>query len=383
MFVKISRKIIIVLLIVILGGLGGIIADRYLFPYLSTNKLFSKYAFLKKSTENVTVINRTEQIFVKEDSSVGKIGNQAANTVVNIISLPEVTTTAANRRIATTQNGTGVIVTSDGLIMTYVSALNLTNATYKVLAADGNAYDAALQGVDAYSNLAFLKINASNLPVIAFGNSDEAQPGEKVITVGNEFGSYANRYALGLLSGFNSAYNIAGKAVAFSDKLEGVFEYGTTIENQSVGGPVLDYAGQAIGIMGSVAQNGTENFFVIPANKVRKVIDRAIAKETAKAPALGAYYISLNKTVALAAGLSVEKGALIYSPSGQASLALLAGSPAQKAGLRLNDLIIAVNGRAIDLENTLPDLLYQFKKGDMVELTVVRETQEIKVPVQL
>lgn len=386
MIKAVSKKISLILVIVILGGLGGIIADRYIFPYLSSTSFFSKYDFLKKSTEDVTVINKTEQVFVKEDTSIGKISGQISASVVNIIFSPAPDFKAVSKKGSDSgvpKNSTGVIVTSDGLIMTYGGAATPAAYKYKVMTSDGSSYDAEFLGTDSYSNLAFLKINAGNLPAIPFGNSNDSTPGEKVIAIGNNLGTYSNRYAAGLLSGFNPIYNLAGTALSFSDKLEGVFETDFNLQDNFTGGPIVDYTGQAIGIIGYIKKSSGVEFFQMPSNKVKKVIDRAIAKELEATPALGVYYIPITKTYALDNNLAVDKGALIYSSSGQLGLAMIAGSPAQKAGVKIQDIITAVNDQEISLENTLPDVLYQFKKGDAIELTILRDGQKIKVPVQL
>jgi len=386
MIKNVSRKILFVLIIVILGGVGGIVADHYVFPHLSSTNFFSNYDFFKNFTEDVTVINKTEQVFVKEETSISKISNQVSATVVNIASYPDpalksgVSKSPAARE---PKNGTGVIVTSDGLIMTALAAVNSENSKYKVMTADGNSYDAEFLGTDSYSDLSFLKINASNLPVIPFGNSDDTKPGEKLIAIGNSFSFYSHRYAAGLLSSNDLTYNLGGYTLSFSDRLEGIFETDFNFEKNYVGGPIVDYAGQAVGLVSSLKRNGNEEFFQIPSNKVKKVIERAIRKEFDKNPLLGVYYVPITKTYALNNNLSIEKGALIFSPSGQPGLAMIAGSTGQKAGLQINDIITAVNGQEINLENNLPDLLYQYKQGDKIELTVLRNNQELKVSVNL
>lgn len=384
---KIVSKLILVILLMIFGGLGGIIADRYLFPYLSASDFFSKYNFIKKGAENVTVINKTEQITVKEETSISKITNQVSSSIVNIISYPDAEaknsgvkkTSAANN----TKNGTGVAVTGDGLIMTYVSAINKENSKYKVLTYDGNSYDATLAGIDAYSGLAFLKIQAGNLSSGSFGNSDDINPGEKVIAIANNFSSYSNRYASGLISSFNPSLNLAGTSLSSSEKMEGVFETDFDYQNYFIGGPVVDYNGQIVGIVGRVEADNSNGFFVIPANKIRNVIDRAIKKELDKDPILGIYYIPISKTYALEKNLSVENGALIYSASGQQGLAVINDSPAQKAGLKIGDIITSLGEQKIDDEHSLSDLLYAHKKGENIELAILRDGQEKKVSVEL
>ncbi len=374
---KIVKKIFIILGIVILGGLGGIIMDRYLFPYLSMTSLFANVPFLKKSTEDVTVINRTEQVTVKETTSMADIANQAASSVVNIIVLP-----GAGQPTAAVENITGEIVTSDGLIMTYAPDLT-ANSKYKVLLYDGSVDDATFVGVDAYSNLTFLKIDASNLPVISFGDSSSIEPGEKVVAIGNASGSYLDSYDLGMLTVYMPTFNLGGGTVSSSEKMEGVYDTDFGNPADYVGGPVVDFSGQTIGILGSINVNDSQEYFVIPADKVEAVVNKAIDKEIGSDPVLGIYYVPITKTFALANNLNVNGGAMIYSASGQQGLAIIYDSSAQKAGLKMNDIITAVNGTDIDLSHSLPDLLYAFKTGDKIKLTVDRNGQMMKIPVQL
>ncbi|MFA7209313.1 MAG: S1C family serine protease [Parcubacteria group bacterium] len=385
---KIIKRLALLALLLVFGGLGGIIADRYLFPYLSATKTFSKYAFLRKGSETITVINKTEQVTVKEETSISKITNQVSSSIVNIVSYQEDAVSQSLKKTAIAKvgakNGTGIIVTGDGMIMTYASGINLqSGAKYKVMTYDGNAYDAALLGVDSYSNLAFLKINANNLSVASFGDSSSVKPGEKVIAVSNSFGSYANKYAAGLISDFNPAYNLAGLALSSSEKLEGVYETDFNYQKYFIGGPAVDYNGQVVGVVGVIEKDNAQSFFLIPSNKARAVIDRAVKKELDNNIFLGIYYLPISKTYAIENNLSIESGALVYSASGQLGLAVIANSPAQKAGLKLGDIIRAVNGNEVLVEHSLSDLLYSFKKGDKVELTVLRDGQEIKLLVQL
>lgn len=382
---KIIKKILIVLFVMTVGGLGGIIANRYFFPYLSATKLFSKYEFLKKSAENVTMINKTEQVFVREDSSISKIANSASSSVVNIISIPslENKNASSGAAVISPKNSTGLIVTSDGLITAYAPEIDPGKTKFEVLTFDGNSYDAEFIGLDTYSNLAFLKINASNLPTVSFGNSDDTVPGEKVLAIGNSLSSFGYLYQAGLLRSFNPAYNLAGKTVSSSEKLEGVFDTDFNSLAAFAGGPIVDYSGEVIGVVGFLNKNNGIEYFQIPSNKVKNVIDRAIKKELDQNPDLGIYYLPINKTLALTNNLASDKGALVYSASGQQGLAIISGSPAQKAGLEVNDIIAAINGQEINMRNSLSDILYKYKKGDQIEIQVLRDGQELKIPVQL
>ena len=377
------KKVLFVLGVIIVAGISGIVADRFIFPHLAATKFFAKYTFFKKASEDVTIINKTEQVFVKEDVSVSKIASQVAPSVVNIISSTGVSADKKLPASMTIKNGTGLIATSDGLVMTYASAVFLENASYKVIISDNNVYDATLVDTDSYSNLVFLKINASNLPAISFGNSDDVISGQKIIAIGNSSGTYNSFFAAGILGNLNYEYNLSENAIASSEKMEGVFETDLGRGENYVGGPIVDYSGQAIALTGANVRDGKNVYFQIPANKIKTVLDKEIRKELGTNPTLGIYYRSITKSYALVNSLPTESGALIYSPSAQQGLAIIANSSAAKAGLKLNDIIVAVAGEKIDQTHSLPDLLYKHKKGEQIDLSVLRNSQEMTISVAL
>jgi len=201
--------------------------------------------------------------------------------------------------------------------------------------------------------------------------------------VGNSMAEYQNIYASGILNTFDPYYNLGGKNISSSEKMEGVFRTDLDHEDEYIGGPVIDYSGQVIGIVGSTQRDGGSDFFQIPSNKVKIILDKAIKSDLANNSQLGIYYIPLNKTYAAINNLGTDSGAMIYSPSGQQGLAIITGTPTAKAGLKINDIITLVAGEKIDDNNSLPDLLYKHDKGENIELTVLRDGQEMKINVQL
>ena len=290
-------------------------------------------------------------------------------------------------------NGTGEIMTSDGVIMTYASAIipdyfskqnlvvNQIGRIFKIITNDGNVYDAKLLTIDSWSNLAFLKIEASNLPVISLGDSNEYNPGEKVIAISNNGLEYENKFTAGLLSSFDPTYSISGEALSKAEKLEGVFLTDFNKEILSPGGLIMDYAGQIIGITGSTIKNGTVDYFQIPSNKVKMVLEKVIADKIDSNISLGAYYLPITKTTELINNLPLDKGDLIYSSSSQQGLAVIANSIADKAGLKINDIVKKVDAEDVSLENSLSDILYKYKKGDKAEFFILRDGKEIKIEV--
>ena len=380
---RIVRIIFILLVIFFVGGVGGVYFDQHVLPFIRTNKYLSRINFLKRSAENVTVINKTEQVTIKEDDSINEIASQASNAVVNIISLGSQKDPLTKLTKSTDQSGTGIIVTSDGVIATYRGAIIEKNATYKVLLFNGASYDAKLLGVDEFSDLAFLKIEATNLTAISFGDSASVHPGKKLVAIGNSFGEYQNRYAAGLLSNIAKTYNLAGKTVSSSEKLEGVFENDFDNQQEYVGGPVIGYSGDLIGMEGAAVIDGQNQYFQIPSNVVQKAMELALSGGFENRPIFGAYYVSITKEYAVAHSLNSDRGALIFSPSGKQGLAIISGSPAESAGLKINDIVLAVNNQDVNLDNPLSNLINQYKKGDTIELLVQRDGKEMKISVKL
>ncbi len=382
------KKLFLIIIIIVISGVSGIGADRYIFPYLATTKFFSRYKFLKKASENTTVINKTQQIYVKEDSSVSKITNPVVSSVVNILSYPSSSKSNLSRYASAKnpfsfKNGTGEIITSDGLIITYATAINTKNSLYKVMTSEGNIYDGKLLGIDSWSNLAFIKIEATNLPVVSFEEADNYKLGEKMIAIKNNSIQYQNRFSAGILNGFDPTFNISGKTLNSSEKLEGVLLIDSDIKTLSAGELVINYSGEMVGIVGSVKINAQEKFFIIPSDKIKKSLGKAIDKTLKTNPLLGVYYKPLSKSYALANNVDIDCGDMIYASSGQQGLAVMAGTPASKSNLKINDIIEKVDDKKVSLKNSLSDILYDYKKGDLITLTILRNKQEMKIKVQL
>src|SRR6185369_15064583 len=233
-------------------------------------------------------------------------------------------------------------------------------------------------------NLSFFRVNdASNTPSIALANSDDARVGKKLIAIGNTFAEYQNRLSVDILRNVNRIFNLSGKTVASSEKWEGVFEMNLDKPEAFVGGPVIGFNGEMVGIVGDLLINNQEESFLIPSNTVRESFSRAIDGTLEKRATLGVYYLPITKALALGRGLSRDRGALIYSRSGSTGLAIIADSPGLRAGLLAGDIISSVNGTEVNLDNSLPELLSRYDKGDAIELTIIRQGQEKKITVNL
>ncbi len=382
MFRKFFLLLGLFIAIFFIGGAGGVFFERSIVPRLASSQFFSRWAFVKDISKNTTIINKTEQVTIREDDSIDQLVSQPATAVVDIIAIQ----TSKTAKVVTSpesKSTTGVLVTNDGLLVTYRDALYDTEAKYIVLLENGQSYEARVLGTDPLTNLSFLKIEGENLPAIAFANSDDARVGKKLVAIGNSSAEYQNRFSIGILENKDKTFNLAGKTVSSSEKWEGVFSIDLKDPREYVGGPVVQWNAEMVGILGAIDLDNGKKYFVIPSNVVREALDTVLRDGFASRAMFGAYYISITRGYALAHGTARNQGALIYSPSGKTSLALLSGSPAEKVGLLIGDIVTQVNGRDITIDYPLSRAMSELSKGVSVELTILRGTNEKKITVQL
>lgn len=383
----------IVLLAVLIGGVSGVLANRIVFPWLSSKECFSKLAFFEKANENVTVINKTEQVIVKEDFSVAKTAQNVIPSVVKIVSYEE------NDSQKTLYQGiksskeiedsvkTGLIITNDGVIVSVKrereNVKEAVKLKHKILMSDDRTFDAELFFVDEYSELEFYKTKEENLPTPTFGSSRELESGEKVIVIGNTGGEYQNSFSLGVINEIDGTYTLLNSQLSSSEKIEGAILSDANINNKNIGGPVLDFNGTVIGLANINFKDGESEGFILPIDKIKDTIDDVVRGKEIQRGKLGVYYLSIDKEIALLSNLPVSNGSLVYSFSGQQGLAVKRGSAADLAGIRIGDVILSVNDSDITLERPLANLLSSFKAGDTVTLGVLRGNEKIKKEVVL
>lgn len=385
---KIISEILLVLFLVILVDIS---LDNYILPKLSQYRYWSRFAFVQRVNKPVKVINKIEKISVPEDKSIQEVASQASTALVNIISLPSSqisnfkTNLQKKTNIIFPQNSTGIILTSDGLIVGYKDFIKTEeNTNYKIITFDEKIYDAKLVWIDEFSNLVYLKIDGvSSFPTIALANSNDSSIGQTIIAMSNKKSDYQNYLANGVIEGKDKSFNLSPSVINFSDKLEGVLAVSINNPHDFDGGSIINYQGEMVGLLGSLLIDNQRKYFAISSNKIKESFNFYLnyQENHKKRAQLGVYYISLNKSLALANHLEDEKGALIYSPSGRQGLAVLQGSAGMKAGLKVGDIVRAVNDQKIDLEHPLSNLIAQYHQGDEINLKVKRNGKEIDLKV--
>ena len=278
--------------------------------------------------------------------------------------------------------GTGFIITSDGYIVTNKHVVADEEAEYTVMMNDESKYDAEVVARDPTTDFAVLKIEGKDFPTIELGDSDEIKVGQTVIAIGNALGEFRNTVSVGVISGLSRS--ITASSFGFgSENLVGVIQTDASINHGNSGGPLLNLAGQVIGINTAIAQDAQNIGFAIPINEVKNSIESV--KEYGKIikPWLGVRYIMINKSIAESNKLDVDYGALIIRGEEKTDLAVIPGSPADKAGLVENDIILEVNGEKIDQDYPLMKAIAKFKPGDEITLKVLHKGEEKEVKVRL
>ena len=286
--------------------------------------------------------------------------------------------------------GTGFIVSADGYIITNRHVVLDQAAEYTVLMNDEAKYPAKVLARDALNDLAVLKIEKDNLPTVELGDSANLKVGQSVIAIGNALGEFRNTVSTGVISGLARSVTAGGADIG-SEQLINVIQTDASINPGNSGGPLLNIAGQVIGINTAMAQGAQNIGFAIPINEVKSTIESVQKNGRIVRPWLGVRYVIINKAIADANKLSVDYGAIIVRGQNRTDLAVIPGSPADKAGLVENDIILEINpsggsgqaGQKITEENLLANLVVKFKPGDEITLRVMHQGKEKVVKVKL
>lgn len=272
-------------------------------------------------------------------------------------------------------SGTGFIISSDGLILTnkhVVSAGNEKTADYKVILNSGKQYYAQLIGKDPINDLAVLRIFDKNLPYVQLGDSDKLQIGSTVIAIGNVLGRYQNSATKGIVSGLGRNIEASDQSNNLSETLDNVIQTDADINLGNSGGPLVDLDGNVVGINVAIDQAGSSIGFAIPINDAKSVIKSVREIGRIVRPRLGIRYHMLTPEIAVAYKLAKDTGAWI-SIDETGGPAVLAGSPADKAGLIPGDIIMEINGIKLEGKTTLISLIQKYKPGDKIGLRVFRD----------
>jgi serine protease Do len=279
--------------------------------------------------------------------------------------------------------GSGFVVSSDGLIITNRHVVDEESATYSVVFKSGEEYDAKVLAKDTLLDIAFLKIETTNLKPLDFGDSSKIQVGQSAIAIGNALGEYSNSVSAGIISGLGRSITARDSFSNSSEQLYNVIQTDASINTGNSGGPLLDINGKVIGVNVAVATDAQGIGFAIPSNVVVDLIDRLQTDGEIIRPRLGVRFKMITKSIKNDLNLNVDSGALIVKGDNSDEPAIVEKSAAQIAGLIEDDIITKVNSEELSINNPLNIVIQQYKVGDTVNLTVIREDKTLNIKATL
>jgi len=280
--------------------------------------------------------------------------------------------------------GSGSIITADGLILTNRHVVADESAEYHVILNDGTDLPAKVLARDTLNDLAFVKIEAGDkkLQPIELGDSDKIKIGETVIAIGNTLAEYSNTVTKGVVSGIDRKVSANGM-MGDQSVLEKAIQTDAAINPGNSGGPLINLAGQVIGINTAVDRGGESIGFAIPINEAKSVVEDVQKLGRIVRPFLGVRYVLVNDKIAKANNLDIDHGAYIVADQTGSTPTIVKNSPADKAGLKTGDIIYQVNGQDVTVDKGLSELLGAFKPGDSAKLKVKRDGKDLEVTVIL
>jgi len=262
--------------------------------------------------------------------------------------------------------GSGVIINKDGYILT--SSHVVSGATkIKVDLPDGREFDAQVKGTDERSDLAVIKIEASNLPAAQLGNSDNLKIGEWVVAIGNPFGPYIENPEPTVTVGVVSALHRFLPALGRGGSCDDLIQTDAAINPGNSGGPLVDLEGKVIGINTAILSRsgGYQGLgFAIPVNKARRVLDKLIKGEKIFYGWLGINVQDLNEDLCNYFGIKEKEGAIV--------LKVYKDSPSEAGGLKEGDLILAFNDRPVRATRDLVRMVSSSEVGKTVPVKIIR-----------
>jgi len=279
--------------------------------------------------------------------------------------------------------GSGFVLSSDGLIVTNKHVIEDDQAEYTVVTNDGKEYLAKVLAKDPVNDLAIIKIDAKDLVPLTLGDSSALQIGQIVIAIGNTLGEYRNTVTRGVVSGINRVVEAAGSMSGGAEVIQEAIQTDAAINPGNSGGPLLNLAGEVIGVNTAVSRAGQSVAFAIPINSVKKSIESVKKNGRIVRPWIGVRYQLIDAEMAQKNNLSVQEGAVIVGDMSKKELGVIAGSPAEKAGLQEGDIITEVSGEKIGVGHALSNAVMKYNPGDEITLRVLSKGKEKEVKVKL
>jgi S1-C subfamily serine protease len=318
-----------------------------------------------------------QPITIDESSAIVDVATKAGPAVVQIRTGEAVD---PNATAIPTGVGSGVIFDSNGWILTNRHVVAGSTKVTVVLK-DGTEYPGTIYGIDTLTDLAIVKVDATGLTAAALGDSDGLRVGQLVVAIGSPLGTFSNTVTSGIVSAKGRTIQTEGS------QLNNLIQTDAAINPGNSGGPLLDATGAVVGINTAIARDSTGIGFSIPINLAKPLMQQSVAGQPLARPYIGIRFVRIDGQKAKDLHLPVQDGAYVrildtnLQPTSED--AVEAGSPAASAGIKTGDILVSINGKAIDQEHPLDTLLTQFAPGEKVTIEIIRDGQHSTTSVTL
>jgi serine protease Do len=266
--------------------------------------------------------------------------------------------------------GTGFVVDGDeGLVVTNRHVVADPDGQYRIITKDDEEYDVTRIYRDPVNDLAILKVDA-RLPALELGDSDQLQVGQFVIAIGTALGEFRHTVTTGVVSGLGRGITAGDRMSGVVEQIDNVIQTDAAINPGNSGGPLLNSAGQVIGVSVAVAQTGQNVGFAIPINVIKASLDNFFETGQFDRPFLGVSYRMIPRETALMN--DVPEGAFVME--------VVPGSAAEDAGVEAGDILVRLNGEALrEAEGGLAAVINRLRIGDEVVLEVYRDGEMMEL----
>lgn len=273
-------------------------------------------------------------------------------------------------------SGSGFIISSNGQILTNAHVIDGADRV-EVTLKDGRSFTGKVLGADPVTDVAAIQIDATDLPAVSFGDSEQLHPGEWAISIGNPLG-LDNTVTAGIISATGRSSNQIG----VPDKRVGFIQTDAAINPGNSGGPLLNAAGEVIGMNTAIIQGARGLGFAIPINRAQDIAGQLIATGKAEHPYLGIQMVTLTPELKKNINSNPNAGVSVDEDQGVLIVKVMPNSPAAKSGLRAGDVIQQINGLPVTDVGSVQQAVEKGKVGGDLQVQLRRNSQNLTLAVR-
>ncbi len=369
---KFYKQILIVVIISILVGFGaGLVGQLWLNDFLLTGTADDQK--IETLTQRLNALTEKQEkklkdILAEKDISISQTIESVRPALVKFYLDKSRIGAWSDIMLDNEFIGSGIVLTADGWILTDKKVVT-ENRAELVVSFEKDIYQVESFVCDTSTDACFVKIKTDNLPVANLTNRDFLTSGQTALIV-----STTEIFPSSIECLYYNPINKRGDLIHSSETYYKNIALTDVLDKKWLGAPVVNLNGQVFGIV-------TSDNLVIPIDNIQSIIKQAISESTIARNILGIHYIDLSEAIGWEKYAEQNKGALIFGAEGK--VAVLSDSPAQKAGLMANDIILEIEGEIIKEENSLTNIIQSYKPEQELTFTILREEKEIEINLSL